>query len=76
MLDRIVDDHFILSEKAIVSIMRQICDGINYVHSRNIIHLDLKVENDFFFLQILQQLSYLDLYSLKTFCVKVAMEIV
>ncbi|XP_065082976.1 uncharacterized protein sqa isoform X4 [Ochlerotatus camptorhynchus] len=45
LFDRVLDDKFILTEKACSIFMRQICDAIQYIHSNNIVHLDLKPEN-------------------------------
>ncbi len=43
LFDRVISDDFILTEKACVCFVRQICEGLNYMHSRDIIHLDMKV---------------------------------
>ena len=43
LFDRVIDDDFILTEKACVIFMRQICEGVKYMHDKSIIHLDLKV---------------------------------
>lgn len=43
LFDRVLDDKFILTEKACAIFMRQICEAMNYIHEHNIIHLDLKV---------------------------------
>ncbi|XP_062564892.1 calcium/calmodulin-dependent protein kinase type 1G isoform X6 [Armigeres subalbatus] len=45
LFDRVLDEKFILTEKACSIFMRQICDAIGYIHSNNIVHLDLKPEN-------------------------------
>ncbi|XP_070569690.1 myosin light chain kinase, smooth muscle-like isoform X2 [Ptychodera flava] len=45
LFERVIDEKFELTEKEVVSFMRQICDGVNYMHQQQIIHLDLKPEN-------------------------------
>ncbi|KAF7639528.1 Protein kinase domain-containing protein [Meloidogyne graminicola] len=45
LFDRVADDSYILTEMAVALIMFQICEAIRYIHSQNIIHLDLKPEN-------------------------------
>ncbi|XP_041366191.1 myosin light chain kinase, smooth muscle-like isoform X2 [Gigantopelta aegis] len=45
LFERVINDDFILTEKACVMFMRQICDGITFMHSKNILHLDIKPEN-------------------------------
>uniref|UniRef100_A0A8R1TUF5 Protein kinase domain-containing protein n=1 Tax=Onchocerca volvulus TaxID=6282 RepID=A0A8R1TUF5_ONCVO len=45
LFDRVVDENYILTELAVVMIICQICEAISYVHSKNIVHLDLKPEN-------------------------------
>jgi len=40
---RVSEDHYILTEMAVAMIVYQICQAISYIHSQNIIHLDLKV---------------------------------
>lgn len=47
LFDRVLDDKFILTEKACSVFMRQICEAMDYIHEHNIIHLDLKVSSDF-----------------------------
>ena len=38
-----IDEDFILTEKACILFMRQICEGVDYMHGIGIIHLDMKV---------------------------------
>ncbi|KAM9456810.1 myosin light chain kinase, smooth muscle isoform 2-T2 [Clarias gariepinus] len=45
LFERIVDDNFEHTEQSSVGYMRQILQGIQYVHQQNIVHLDLKPEN-------------------------------
>ena len=45
LFERIVDDDFELTEKKAAIFMRQICEGVEYMQSENIVHLDMKPEN-------------------------------
>ncbi|XP_055596396.1 calcium/calmodulin-dependent protein kinase type II subunit beta-like isoform X6 [Uranotaenia lowii] len=45
LFDRVLEEKFILTEKACSIFMRQICDAMAYIHGNNIVHLDLKPEN-------------------------------
>ncbi|XP_050520001.1 uncharacterized protein LOC126893644 isoform X2 [Daktulosphaira vitifoliae] len=45
LFERVIDDDFILTEKSVTVFMRQICEGVQFIHSKNILHLDLKPEN-------------------------------
>lgn len=45
LFERVVADDFTLTEKDCILFMRQICEGVVYMHSQNIVHLDLKPEN-------------------------------
>ncbi|GFR60759.1 myosin light chain kinase, smooth muscle [Elysia marginata] len=42
LFERVINDDFILTEKACVMFTRQICDGVAFMHSKNILHLDMK----------------------------------
>ncbi|XP_060871759.1 caM kinase-like vesicle-associated protein isoform X1 [Metopolophium dirhodum] len=45
LFERVIGDDFVLTEKAVTIFMRQICEGVQFIHSKNILHLDLKPEN-------------------------------
>ncbi|KAL6103230.1 uncharacterized protein ACO6RY_02672 [Pungitius sinensis] len=45
LFERIVDDSFVHTESASVSYMHQILEGIAFMHTQSIVHLDLKPEN-------------------------------
>ncbi len=43
LFERVIDDDFILTERLCELYMMQICEGVDFMHSCNIIHLDMKV---------------------------------
>ncbi|XP_067947028.1 myosin light chain kinase family member 4-like [Watersipora subatra] len=45
LFDRVVDPKFDLTERVAILFMRQIVDGMSFIHSQHIIHLDMKPEN-------------------------------
>ncbi|CAF2129277.1 unnamed protein product [Rotaria magnacalcarata] len=45
LFERVIDDDFILTERLCELYMMQICEGVCFMHSSNIIHLDMKPEN-------------------------------
>ncbi|KAG8186256.1 hypothetical protein JTE90_004232 [Oedothorax gibbosus] len=45
LFERVISDDFILTEKACSIFVRQICEGVEYMHSKNVLHLDMKPEN-------------------------------
>ncbi|RWS06681.1 myosin light chain kinase: smooth muscle-like protein, partial [Dinothrombium tinctorium] len=45
LFERVICDDFLLTEKSSVIFTRQICEGAEYMHSKYILHLDMKPEN-------------------------------
>lgn len=45
LFERVIEEDYVLTEKACTVFMRQICEAVEFIHSRNILHLDLKPEN-------------------------------
>lgn len=43
LFERVIDDDFVLTEKSCTVFMRQICEGIGFIHKQQILHLDMKV---------------------------------
>ena len=57
MFDRVIEDEFVLTEKACVAFMKQIIQGVEFMHAEQIIHLDLKVTSSPLFFHLLPFLN-------------------
>ncbi|GAB6027126.1 hypothetical protein CHUAL_013860 [Chamberlinius hualienensis] len=44
-VQRLIDEDEVLEEKDVVRLMRQILEGLSFLHDRNIAHLDIKPQN-------------------------------
>lgn len=44
LFERVIDDDFVLTERACAIFMRQICEGIQFIHLQHVLHLDMKVK--------------------------------
>ena len=49
LFDRIAAEDYKMSEAEVINYMRQVCDGLRYMHENSIVHLDVKVSLTFYF---------------------------
>ena len=45
LFDRIADDSYTMSEAEVIKYMKQVIEGLEYMHENSIVHLDIKAEN-------------------------------
>ncbi|XP_071792544.1 myosin light chain kinase, smooth muscle-like [Asterias amurensis] len=45
LFERVIDESFDLTEKEVTFFMRQICEGVKFMHAQKVLHLDMKPEN-------------------------------
>lgn len=45
LFERVIADDFVLTEHDCILFMKQICDGVAYMHKNDVLHLDMKPEN-------------------------------
>lgn len=45
LFERIIDEDFELTERECIKYMKQISEGVQFIHKQGIVHLDLKPEN-------------------------------
>jgi myosin-light-chain kinase len=43
LFERVIDESFDLTEKEVTFFMRQICEGVKFMHAQKVLHLDMKV---------------------------------
>ena len=43
LFERVIDEEFDLTEKEVTFFMRQICEGVKFMHTQKVLHLDMKV---------------------------------
>lgn len=55
LFERVIDDDFILTEKSCTIFMRQICEGVDFMHKQRILHLDMKVRPKYYHNKLLKK---------------------
>ncbi|RUS90384.1 hypothetical protein EGW08_001879, partial [Elysia chlorotica] len=45
LFERVIGEDFVLTERDCIHFLRQICEGVAYMHQQCVLHLDLKPEN-------------------------------
>ncbi|XP_039287324.1 LOW QUALITY PROTEIN: muscle M-line assembly protein unc-89 [Nilaparvata lugens] len=60
LFERVVADDFTLTERDCMLFMRQICEGVDYMHQNSVVHLDLKPENIMCYTRTSHQIKIID----------------
>ena len=60
LLERISSADFVYNENVCIYLMKQICQGVAYIHSKNIAHLDVKPENILFVTRKSKKIKLID----------------
>ncbi len=68
LFDRIIDENYKLTELDTVLFIRQISEGLQYMHKMYILHLDLKVPSTFLLIECILKAAYKRTRRLKCQC--------
>ncbi len=68
LFDRIIDENYKLTELDTVLFIRQISEGLQYMHKMYILHLDLKVPSTFLLIECILKAAYKRTRRLKCLC--------
>ena len=60
LIERVASSDFVYNENVCAYLMKQVCQGLAYIHSKNIAHLDIKPENILFITRRSKKLKIID----------------